>query len=95
MIFWTPLPEGTLIPFLAIGVFAQSAQYCFLRAHWSGDASVLGPVSYLSFVLSTAVGFAIFGEVPTPGLLAGAALIILAALWVARDSPRGVARRPQ
>lgn len=65
---------------LTVGVFAQAAQFCFLKAHWLGDAGVLGPVSYLSLILSTSAGFFFFGEVPGLSLIVGA-LIILSAAW--------------
>lgn len=69
---------------LLIGAFAQAAQYCFLRAHYWGDAGVLGPLGYSSLVLSTAVGYFFFAEVPTLHMMAGAAIIIAATLAVAR-----------
>lgn len=67
---------------LLIGAFAQAAQYCFLRAHYWGESGVLAPLGYSSLVLSTAVGYFIFAEVPTLHMALGAALIILAALFV-------------
>lgn len=79
---WVPLAPGHLWPLLAVGAFAQTAQYCFLRAHWLGDAGVLGPLGYLSLVLSGAVGYLVFAEVPSAGMLAGAAVIVLATALV-------------
>lgn len=82
---WTPV-EATRWPFLlGIGLFAQAAQFCFLKAHWLGDAGVLGPVSYLSLILSTSAGFFFFGEVPGLSLMVGAA-IILGAVWYISSS---------
>lgn len=82
---WRPVPWGDLPLLLAVGLFAQAAQLCFLKAHWLGDAGVLGPVSYASLVLSGLAGYLVFGEVPTPEMLLGAAIIILAALSLARE----------
>ena len=82
---WTWTDPGAAWPvLLLIGVFAQAAQYCFLRAHHWGDAGVLGPLGYASLVLSTGVGYVFFDEVPTLSMLAGAAIIIAATLAVAR-----------
>ncbi len=67
---------------LLIGIFAQAAQYCFLRAHYWGEAGVLGPLGYASLVLSTAVGYLFFAEVPSLHMLAGSVLIIVATLAV-------------
>ena len=81
---WSAVAPGDWPVLLAVGLFAQGAQLCFLKAHWLGDAGVLGPISYLSLIFTTAVGFAVFGEVPGPAMIAGAAMIVAAALWVAR-----------
>lgn len=67
---------------LAIGVFAQSAQFCFLRAHRYGQAGFLSVLSYASLVFSTGAGYLVFGEVPQPHFWVGAALIISATLWI-------------
>lgn len=83
---WHPVDASDWPLLLAIGLFAQAAQFCFLKAHWLGDAGVLGPVSYLSLVLSTAAGFVFFSEVPTLQLAIGA-LIILAATWYVSAKP--------
>ncbi|MCI5109224.1 MAG: DMT family transporter [Marivita sp.] len=76
---WQPIPTEHLGPLLAIGVFAQSAQACFLRAHFNGDAGVLSVLGYMSLPLSTAAGYFAFGETPTLRFYAGAALVVLAA----------------
>ena len=83
---WVSVPPGDWPFLLAIGVFAQAAQFCFLKAHWLGDAGVLGPVSYLSLVLSTAAGFVFFGEVPGLHLVIGAAIILGAAWYIGKTA---------
>ena len=80
---WTPIAPAGWPVLLAIGAFAQTAQFCFLRAHSLAPAGLLAVLGYLSLVLSTAVGWAVFEEVPRPGFWAGAALIV-GASWVAR-----------
>lgn len=81
---WTPIASDHLWPLLAIGAFAQTAQYCFLQAHWHADASVLGPLGYTSLILAAAIGFFVFGEIPTPGVALGAAIIVGASLLAAQ-----------
>ena len=54
---WEPVPSGQWPVLLAIGVFAQSAQFCFLRAHRFGQAGFLAVLSYASLVFSTSVGY--------------------------------------
>jgi S-adenosylmethionine uptake transporter len=79
---WQPVAPQHLAPLLAVGLFAQTAQACFLRAHASARAGFLAVLGYLSLVLSAAVGWLVFAELPTPRFLAGAALVVGAALWV-------------
>lgn len=75
---WVPIPSDHLLPLLAIGVFAQAAQFCFLQAHTRAEASFLAMFGYLSLILTTAVGFFVFGEIPSLSVWIGAALIVLA-----------------
>jgi len=81
---WHPVAGADVPYLLGVGLFAQAAQLCFLRAHWLGDAGVLGPVSYASLILSATVGYVVFAEVPTPEMLVGAVIIVAAALSLAR-----------
>ncbi len=90
---WQPIPMDHLVPLLAIGVFAQSAQACFLRAHYNGDAGVLSVLGYMSLPLSTAAGYLAFGEVPTLRFYAGAALVVLAAASLTVSGRRRTALR--
>lgn len=77
--FWQPLSAPGWGAMILVGLFAQTAQFCFLRAQYWGDAGVLAPLGYASLVLSVGMGFAVFGEVPAPGFWLGTALIVLAA----------------
>lgn len=79
---WTPIQPEHLPFLILVGVFAQSAQLCFLRAHYFGEAGFLSVLSYLSLILSVSVGYFAFGEVPTLSFWVGAVLVVGAALWV-------------
>lgn len=83
MLGWQTIAPSHLAPLLAIGVFSQVAQFCFLRAHYHGEAGFLSVLGYLSLVLSVAVGLFVFDEQPEPEFGLGAVLVIGAALWVA------------
>ncbi|SOH93295.1 S-adenosylmethionine uptake transporter [Monaibacterium marinum] len=80
---WVPVPAGDWPTLLAIGVFAQSAQFCFLAAHARAEAGFLSVLGYLSLPLTTTIGFLIFGEAPEARFYLGAAFIIASALAVA------------
>lgn len=82
IIDWHPIALGHWPLLLLVGVFAQCAQLCFLRAHYFGEAGLLSVLSYLSLVISVSVGYLVFDEVPDFDFWIGAALVVLAALWV-------------
>ncbi len=79
---WTPVAPEHLLPLLLVGAFSQTAQLCFLRAHFHGEAGFLSVLSYLSLLLSVAVGILVFEERPGAGFALGALLVAGAALWV-------------
>lgn len=79
-IFWVPIAPEHIAPLLAIGVLAQSAQFCFLQAHRRAEAGFLAVLGYMSLIFTTAVGYLFFDEVPTVPMMIGAALIIAAAV---------------
>lgn len=90
---WVHVPISLWPVLLAIGIFAQSAQFCFLAAHGRAEAGFLSVLGYLSLPLTTTVGFIVFQEVPAPRFYLGAALILASAIAVAagaRTLRRGV-----
>ena len=80
-IAWVSIAPQHWLPLLAIGLFAQAAQFCFLYAHRRADAAFLSVLGYLSLVFSTTIGIVFFNEVPTVAFFMGSALIVVAALW--------------
>jgi S-adenosylmethionine uptake transporter len=85
LVAWEPVAPGHLLPLLLVGCFAQSAQLCFLRAHYHGAAGFLSVLGYLSLVLSIGVGYFAFGEEPGPSFALGAFLVVSSALWATVD----------
>ena len=85
---WTEVQPRHLLPLLFIGVFAQTAQVCYLRAQFHGTAGFLSVLSYLSLIFSVTAGYFFFNEVPTLVFSLGAALVVAAALWVTADQRR-------
>jgi S-adenosylmethionine uptake transporter len=87
---WVPIAPEHLIALLSIGVFAQGAQACFLRAHFNGDAGFLAVLGYLSLIFSGLVGYFVFDEIPTPAFALGASLVAGAALSVSYGARRRI-----
>ncbi|MCA1263279.1 DMT family transporter, partial [Nitratireductor aquimarinus] len=85
---WQDVAAGHWPFLLAVGVFSQAAQFCFLRAHWLGDAGFLGPLGYSSLILSGVVGYVFFGEVPSLNTVIGAAIIVSATAFLTLRTAR-------
>ena len=77
---WQPM-NGNWPALLIIGVFAQSAQFCFLQAHRNGQAGFLAILSYSSLLVSTTVGFVVFAETPQSSFWIGSTIVIAASVW--------------
>ena len=78
---WTPIAPTHLVPLIAVGIFAQCAQFCFLQAHGKAEAGFLAILGYLSLLLTTGVGYFVFDEIPSLAFVLGALLIVGAAMW--------------
>jgi drug/metabolite transporter (DMT)-like permease len=86
-LFWQS-PGAQWPVLLSVGLFSQTAQFCFMRAHYWAEAGVIAPWGYSSLILSVSVGYFIFHEVPSLSLFLGAALIIGAALLAGHKRKR-------
>jgi len=75
------LTDGAMIA--AMGLLGAIGQYLFILGLTRGAASLLAPFSYSQIVWSTALGFAVFGAVPSPWTWSGAALIVASGLYIA------------
>ena len=82
LVAWEPVGSDHILPLVLVGCFAQTAQLCFLKAHYHGTAGFLSVLSYLSLILSVGVGYLVFDEVPDTAFAIGATLVMGAALWV-------------
>lgn len=79
------MPVGIEWPLiLGIGVLTAGAMACFVRGFAAGEASVLAPMEYTRLIYAAAIGFFVFGELPTVWTWAGASLIVGATLYIAR-----------
>jgi S-adenosylmethionine uptake transporter len=74
---WVPIPWSEVPGIILIGILAQLGQYCWLRAYQKQEARLLAPIGYLSIVFSGFAGWLYFGEVPSPSLCIGAAIVVL------------------
>ncbi|MGQ0662762.1 MAG: DMT family transporter [Pseudomonadota bacterium] len=85
---WRTPPAADLGSLLVIGLLGAAGQFCFVRAYVEGSAAVLAPFDYSRLIFATALGLALFGELPGPWTLIGAGIIVASTLYITRREAR-------
>lgn len=67
---------------VASGLLGGLGQILLTSSYRYAEAGVIAPFDYMSMLLALFVGFFIFGEVPSPTVLLGAALIVAAGVFI-------------
>src|SRR5260370_18212099 len=95
------LPFGFTLPGLpdalglaAAGVGNGIAQFWWTRSLSLAPPSAGVPLNYLSLVWATMLGFAIWGDVPTPGPLVASAIVVASGLYILCRGTVRLKRRP-
>ena len=73
---------GSLGLFAAAGCISVSALLCVNRSLKLAPASVVVPYQYSMIVWAVMFGYVVFGDMPSPATVAGAAIIIGAGLYI-------------
>jgi drug/metabolite transporter (DMT)-like permease len=72
------------------GLLAGICQFWWTQAFRLAPAAVAAPFSYLAMVWSLGLGYLVWGDVPTPPLIAGAAVLVMSGLYILyRETLRG------
>jgi drug/metabolite transporter (DMT)-like permease len=72
------------------GVANAVGQYWWTKSLHLGPASAVAPFFYLSLVWAVLIGFVVWGDVPTIGLLIGSAIVVASGLFLLwREARRG------
>jgi drug/metabolite transporter (DMT)-like permease len=79
---WVTPAAGSLAMFAAAGCISVTALICVNRSLKLAPASVVVPYQYSMIVWAVMFGIAVFGDVPQPTTIAGAAIIIGAGLYI-------------
>ena len=81
--FGWAVPSARVASFLiGAGVLGGMGQILLTSSYRYADASIIAPFEYSSMLFAVAIGYAVFDEIPTPAMLAGAALVIAAGVLV-------------
>jgi drug/metabolite transporter (DMT)-like permease len=79
---WVPLTwsDGGLL--VVLGAVATAAHICVNRSLKLAPASVVVPYQYTTIVWAIILGYVFFGDIPRTAMLAGAAIIIAAGIYI-------------
>lgn len=76
--------NSALIYIIAAGLLVAIAQFLITKAYATADAAYVQPFDHLKLPFNVLGGLLVFGWVPTGNLWVGAALIIVASLYIAQ-----------
>lgn len=83
------IPFGWVVPdpaeatmLVGAGLLGGLAQICMTSAYRHAEAAVVAPFDYASMLIALIVGYAVFDEAPTPVMLTGASLVIVAGVLI-------------
>jgi len=79
---WVTPTLQSLVLFAAAGLISVCALMCVNRSLKLAPASVVVPYQYSMIVWAVIFGLVVFGDVPSPAMLTGAAIIIGAGLYI-------------
>ncbi len=83
-LFWkTPVGLFHWVLFSALGLFGGLGHYFVARGFLWGPASILSPMHYVQLIWAAALGYLVFGDVPSVWTWLGAVIIIASGLSIA------------
>ncbi len=84
MVSWHPLSTGAVTKLAFAAVLLVGGFYCMIKAVRIGELSFVAPFTFSAILMALALGYFVWGDVPTPTMLAGVALIIGACVYIFR-----------
>ena len=64
------------------------AHFCMITAFQHAEVSLVSPFKYANIIYAVVLGYFIWGEVPSSHMVMGAALVIIAGLYIMRREAR-------
>jgi drug/metabolite transporter (DMT)-like permease len=91
---WLSPTTGEFAALVGIGFLGGTAHIFLTESYRYASASVVAPFDYTSMIWALVLGYAMFGETPTPMIILGSAIIAAAGLFVIwREHQLALARR--
>jgi len=79
---WRPLGLATHAALFGVAVCGSLYSVFWIKGLKIAPASLMASIGFLTVPMAFLAGFVFFGEVPTPGIIAGAVIVVLA-VWLA------------
>jgi drug/metabolite transporter (DMT)-like permease len=79
---WTMPSLWDAVVLLLVGIFGGIGQITVTESYRHAGAGTVAPFAYTSMIYSILIGYAFFGEVPEFIVLLGAAIVVIAGLFV-------------
>lgn len=94
-LWWVPPTLRDWGLMIAMGAFAATGHFLIIKAFDHAPAAWLAPVGYAEIIMSTAVGYAFFGDFPDPATWLGMTVIVASGLYISlRERRRYRSFRP-
>ncbi len=91
---WISPTAGEFAALISIGVLGGMAHIFLTESYRYASASVVAPFDYTTMIWALVLGYAMFGETPTPMIVTGSAIIAASGLFVIwREHQLALARR--
>jgi drug/metabolite transporter (DMT)-like permease len=91
---WPTAQEAGLL--IGAGLLGGLGQIFLTSSYREADASLVAPFDYVSMIFALLIGWFVFREVPTPTMLLGAGLVVLAGIAIIlRERQLGLERARQ
>jgi drug/metabolite transporter (DMT)-like permease len=79
---WVTPRWDDLLLLAGVGICSGIGQYWWTQAFRFAPAAVAAPFSYLAMVWALVLGYAVWGDVPSPSLIAGAVVVAASGLYI-------------
>ncbi len=79
---WTVPDAGAIAMLICAGLIGGVAQIFITSAYRFADAAVIAPFDYASILFAMIIGYVFFADVPTPQMLIGSLIVIVAGLLI-------------
>lgn len=80
--FWVQPSGWEWLGLVGVGLLGGLSQLTMTQAYRHAPAATLAPFGYVSIVWSTLFGYALWGDLPGPRVVAGAAIVIVSGLFI-------------